>query len=118
LYLDDNLASPLLAHLLRNARHDVQLPVEVGMGGKADAVHFAHAVRDDRICLSQDYGDFENLHDLVVAVRGHHPGIMVVRQDNDPKRDLTPRRIVRAIGNLLGAGVPMADQYVILNQWR
>jgi len=118
LYLDDNLASPLLGRLLRNAGHDVQLPADVGMAGKADAIHFAHAVREDRACLSQDYGDFENLHDLVVAVRGHHPGIVIVRHENDPKRDLTAGGIVRAIGNLVAAGVPVADQYIVLNQWR
>ena len=36
LYLDDDTASPLLAKLLRNAAHDVQMPGEVGMAGAPD----------------------------------------------------------------------------------
>lgn len=118
LYLDDNLASQQLAQRLCSAGHDVQLPAEVGMAGKPDAAHLAHAVRDRRACLSQNYGDFQDLHDLVTAVQGHHPGILIVRQDNDPRRDLTPGGIVRALGKLLAAGVPVADRYIILNHWR
>jgi predicted nuclease of predicted toxin-antitoxin system len=118
LYLDDDLASPVLAKLLRNAGHDVQLPADLGMKGKADSVHLAHAVRDGRGCLTRNYFDFENLHDLVMAVQGHHPGIMIIRRDNDPKRNLKSQDIVQAIAKLLAAGVPIADQYIILNQWR
>jgi hypothetical protein len=39
-------------------------------------------------------------------------------RDNDPKRDLKAHGIVRAIANLLAAGIVLADQYVILNHWR
>lgn len=31
---------------------------------------------------------------------------------------LNQQEIVRAINNLLAAGIPIADQYIILNQWR
>jgi hypothetical protein len=50
--------------------------------------------------------------------QGHHPGILVVRKDNDPTRDLKAAGIVRAIRNLEAAGAPIADQYIILNHWR
>jgi hypothetical protein len=33
LYLDDDTASALLAHLLKKAAHDVQLPSDVGRTG-------------------------------------------------------------------------------------
>lgn len=114
IYLDDDLASRLLTRLLRKPGHDVQIPLDVGMSGKDDPVHLAHAV----ICMSRNYTDFENLHDLVVAVGGHHPGILVVRQDNDPRRDLTPHGIVKATHNIMTAGVPITDQYIVLNHWR
>lgn len=39
LYLDDDIASALLAKLLRQAIHDVQLPLEAGMAGAPDPVH-------------------------------------------------------------------------------
>lgn len=55
---------------------------------------------------------------LIRAAGGQHPGILVVRQDNDLTRDMTARGIVRALANLLAAGVPLPDRYHILNQWR
>src|SRR5262249_30347626 len=106
------------ARRLRQAGHDVQLPQDAGMGGEDDPVHLTHAIEEDRVWLTYNYGDFENLHNLVIKVKGHHPGILVVRRDNDPKRDLNLAGIVRAIANLEAAGVPIADQYIILNHWR
>jgi hypothetical protein len=53
-----------------------------------------------------------------MQVQGHHPGILVIRRDNDPKRDLTPTGIVRAIRNLLAANIPVINEYIILNHWR
>jgi predicted nuclease of predicted toxin-antitoxin system len=118
LYLDDDSASQLLAKLLRNAGHDVQIPSDAAVAGKDDAVHLTHAIQQDRVCLTRNHGDFENLHNLVMAARGSHPGVLVVRQDNDPTRDLSPRGIVRAIQNLLAAGVPVVDRFYVLNHWR
>jgi hypothetical protein len=118
LYLDDDSADPLLAQLLENAAHEVELPKDAGLSGEADPVHLTHAIGDKRILLTKNYRDFEYLHNLIIMAQGHHPGILVVRQDNDPKRDLTTRGIVRAIARLEAAGVPIADSYHILNHWR
>jgi len=118
LYLDDDLAGPLLARLLRNAGHDLVLPTDVGLAGADDSVHFARAIEDNRAVLTRNYRDFENLHNLVVKAQGHHPGVLLVRRDNDPRRNLTPRDIVRAIRNLEAAGLPMTDQCHVLNHWR
>jgi predicted nuclease of predicted toxin-antitoxin system len=118
LYVDDDLAQPLLAALLIKAGHDVRLPKELGLTGAHDAVHLRNAVRETRVFLSGNYRDFEFLHDLILETVGHHPGILIVRRDNDPTRDLSPRGIVRAIGNLALAKVPLQDQYIILNHWR
>jgi hypothetical protein len=118
LYLDDDSASALLVRLLRQAGHDVQIPIDVGMGGEDDPVHLAHAIRDARVLLSGNHHDFENLHDLILVAQGHHSGILVVRKDNDPKRDLSVPGIVRAIGKLLVSKAPVADHLNILNHWR
>jgi predicted nuclease of predicted toxin-antitoxin system len=118
LYLDDDTASGLLARLLRQAGHDVQLPAEVGMVGKKDPVHLAHAVRADRVFLTKNYCDFRDLHDLALALRGQHPGILVIRYDNDRKRDLKLGSIVRALANLQAANVVLVNGYFVLNQWR
>jgi hypothetical protein len=118
LYLDDNIAGAVLIALLRRAGHDVQIPADAGIAGKRDPVHLAHAVRQGRVILSLNYKDFEPLHDLVMAVQGHHPGIFLVRRDNDPRRDLRDAGIARGIGNLLAAGVPIPDAYHVPNHWR
>jgi predicted nuclease of predicted toxin-antitoxin system len=118
LYLDDDCASRLLTRLLSQAGHNVQLPVDVNMSGAADPSHLTHAIRESRVLLTANYDDFEQLHDLVIQAAGHHPGILVIRKENNPKRDLTPRGIVRAIGNFEAANVPIADQFVIVNHWR
>jgi predicted nuclease of predicted toxin-antitoxin system len=118
LYLDDDAASALLATLLRKAGHDVQLPADVGTAGASDAVHLTRAIADDCICLTKNHDDFLILHNLIRQARGTHPGIFVVRQDNDPRRDLTAKGVVSAIRKLEAAGVPIQDEFIILNQWR
>jgi len=118
LYLDDDSAAALLVALLRQAGHDVQIPADVGMDGEDDPIHLSHAVREGRALLSHNYRDFKNLHNLVLTVAGHHPGILVVRKDNNPKRDLTAQGIVRAIARLVASGLPIADDYHVLNHWR
>ena len=49
---------------------------------------------------------------------GHHRGILVVRRDNNPRRDLDEKGIVRAIGKLLAAGAQIQDHFHALNHWR
>jgi predicted nuclease of predicted toxin-antitoxin system len=115
LYLDDDSASPLLVRLMRQAGHDAQLPRDAGLDGVDDPVHLTHAVREGRVCLTGNHDDFRILHNLIEQAQGHHPGILVVRRDNDPRRDMTPRGIVLAIGRLIAANVPITDQIVILN---
>jgi len=118
LYLDNDAASALLVKLLRRATHDAQVPSEIGIRGAPDAVHLTRALADNRICLTRNHDDFWILHNLLMQAGGHHPGILVVRQDNDLTRDLTPKGIVRAIRKLEAAGVPMRSEFVILNHWR
>jgi hypothetical protein len=69
------------------------------------------------VLLTHNHDDFELLHELVRLVGGHHPGILAVRRDNDP-RDLKPPGIVRAIRNLTRAGIPIDDYLHVLNHWR
>lgn len=118
LYLDDDVASPLLAQLLRKAGHDVELPSDIGFSGEDDPVHFRHAAKNDRVLITGNHDDFNDLHWLIIDLQGHHPGVLVIRKDNDPRRDLTSAGVVRALRNLLAANVPIADQFIILNHWR
>ena len=68
--------------------------------------------------VTQDYKDFEDLHDLVMFAGGHHPGILIVRADNDPRNNMSDRQIGVAISRREAAGVPIADHLHVLNHWR
>jgi hypothetical protein len=118
LYLDDDIVGGRLLALLRKAGHDVQIPTDLGLSGKNDQVHLRHAVRSGRACLTRNYGDFEELHELVREVHGIHSGILVVRQDNIRKRDMSPHQIVTAIDKLRASGQTIVNEYHILNLWR
>ena len=110
LYLDDDSVDPRLIRLLRREGHDVQIPADVAVSGRSDQVHLAHAIRAQRAILTRNFGDFEDLHDLVTsAATGHHAGILVVRFDNDPRNNVSPGDIARAVHNLEKAGVTIAD---------
>jgi hypothetical protein len=54
----------------------------------------------------------------VLTAGGGHPGILIVRFDNNPTRDMKSKDIVTAIGKLERSGTPLADQMIVLNQWR
>jgi predicted nuclease of predicted toxin-antitoxin system len=118
LYLDDDMASPLLAKLLQQEGHNVQIPADIGLSGEDDPVHFRRAALEGRAIITGNHDDFEHLHLLLVDLTGHHFGVLIVRRDNDPKRDLKPAGIVRALRNLLAANVPISDQFIVLNLWR
>ena len=118
LYLDDDTAASLLATLLRKAGHDVVIPSDIGMSGHPDPAHLKRAIRDARACVSKNYDDFLLLHELILEAAGNHPGILVIRQENNPARDLTPKGIAAAIRKLEAAGVPVANEYIVLNHWR
>ena len=53
-----------------------------------------------------------------MAAGGHHSGILVVRFDDDPRRNMTDGRIVSAITKLEVAGVRILDGIHVLNHWR
>lgn len=118
LYLDDDIVAKLLVRLLIQDGHDVKEPIAVGLSGSDDPVHLAHAVQSGRVFLSANHDDFRLLQNLLTVAGGHHPGILIVRKDNDPRRDLSARGIVKCIANLAAGQMPLIDQFIILNHWR
>jgi hypothetical protein len=92
--------------LLRQQAHDIEIPA-VKLVGAVDPTQLRHAIHQQRVLLTGNHRDFELLHDLIGEARGSHPGILVVRRDNDPRRDLTPRGIVRALQKLLASNAPI-----------
>jgi len=68
--------------------------------------------------MSYNYDDFSQLHLLIVQCGGSHPGILLIRKDNDPRRDMAPHHIALAIKKLLKSGLAVANQVTTLNHWR
>jgi predicted nuclease of predicted toxin-antitoxin system len=118
LYLDDDLDGPTLARVLRHARHDVLRPADAGLSGADDAVHCTCAIRENRVTLTRNYRDFQNLHNLIMQAQGHHPGILLVRRDDNSKRNMAPQDIARALQNLAAAGLVNVDRCFELNPWQ
>jgi predicted nuclease of predicted toxin-antitoxin system len=118
LYLDDDSAKASLVKLLQKAGHQVVIPVDAGLSGASDPHHLTHTVQNQLVLLTKNHDDFEDLHLLLQTAGGKHAGVLVVRLDNDPSRDMKDRDIVRAIANLETAGVPVANEFHILNHWR
>ena len=117
-YLDDDTADRRLVLHLLNAGHAVVVPAAVHLSGAPDARHFIHAMRQSLVLMTRNHDDFLDLHEVVQVAHGMHPGLLIIRFDNDPTRDMTPRQIVTAISNLESARVPLANQVYILNHWR
>jgi hypothetical protein len=117
LYLDDDSIDGVFVKLLRRAGHEVAIPSDAGLAGADDPVHLTHAIRSGWPLFSFNHDDFEQLHVLIGVAAGHHPGILIVRRDND-RRDLKPAGMVVALSNFLASGNPLADQFVILNHYR
>jgi predicted nuclease of predicted toxin-antitoxin system len=117
-YLDDDTAARRLVALLANAGHGVVVPADVDLSGAPDTRHFIHAMQQSLVLVTRNHDDFLDLHEVVQAAHGTHPGILIVRFDDDPARDMTPRHIVRAISRLESAAVPLQNQVYILNHWR
>jgi predicted nuclease of predicted toxin-antitoxin system len=118
LLLDENMSDPRLAARLRAQAHHPVLTGDVGLLSAADARVLIWAIVQAVPVLTRDYEDFTDLHDLIMAAGGHHPGLLVVRFDNDPRNNLTDRAIVTAINKLESSGLPIPDRIHVLNQWR
>lgn len=118
IYLDDDTAARRLVTLLSNAGHVVVVPADVDLSGAPDTRHFIYAMQQALVLMTRNHDDFLDLHEVVQTAHGTHPGILIVRFDNDPTRDMTPRHIVTAISRLESATVPLENRVYILNHWR
>ncbi len=118
LYVDEDSVHATLVRLMQRAGHDIEIPSDAGLVGRSDAVQLRYSISVGRPLLTANHRDFRELHDLIHMAHGSHAGILIVRRDNDRRRDLTPRGIVTAISHLLAANVPLENEFMILNHWR
>ncbi len=118
IYLDDCTDEDLLITFLQQAGHPVITPRTAGTRGWDDSDHLQYAAQHGCTLLTKNPDDFRNLHSDWQAQGRSHGGILLVYQDNDVTKDMKPRAIVGAIGNLLASGLPIVNEIHILNQWR
>jgi hypothetical protein len=118
LYLDDDTVASLLVGLLRKAGHDVVIPADLGMSGRHDAEHLLRCVNEGRVFLTKNYRDFVPIHGLVIGCTGTHTGIIVIRQEDDRRKNMTPEGIVTAVGKVEQAYPDLTNELVFLNDWR
>jgi predicted nuclease of predicted toxin-antitoxin system len=114
LYLDDCIFSHVLRRLLLLAGFRVVIPADVGLSGARDREHFAYARDHGLTLVTRDPDDFLLLH----GAQSDHAGLLLVYRENNPARDMSAVDIVRAIQNILAAGIPIAGQVHVLNHWR
>ncbi|HEX5106069.1 MAG TPA: DUF5615 family PIN-like protein [Pirellulaceae bacterium] len=118
IYLDEDIAAGQLLTEIRRAGHDVQVPGDAGLLGESDPVQFAHAIRDGGDVMTGNHHDFDELHSLILVAGGKHPGALVIRKDDDRRRDMTNRQIVQALTRLQATAPVHENQLFILNHWR
>jgi predicted nuclease of predicted toxin-antitoxin system len=115
LYLDDCAYDSRLRDILSGPtyNHYVVIPIEAGIRGVDDDLHFAYARSHDLILVTKNPRDFLALH----RATPDHPGILLIYQDNRPS-DMHAADIAHAIQNLADAGVPIPNSVHELNRWR
>jgi hypothetical protein len=116
--LDENMSDRRRASRLKAQEHDPVLAIDVGLLSVADPRVLIWAIAQALPVLTRDSEDFEDLHDLLMAGGGHHPGILLVLFDRDPRHNLSDRGIATAMSKLEAAGIPIPDHMHVLNQWR
>lgn len=114
LLVDEDTQARRLLDALRQAGHDVLSVAEWGGNGLPDAQVFAHAQHQQRVLLTHNVVDF-----LALARQApQHAGVLAIFRDGDPRKTMGYADIVRAIGALEAAQVPVPAQFHILNHWR
>ena len=109
---EDSQAKPLV-NLLRKAGYDVMTANEAALAGLADSIVLDYARENNRVLLTQNCDDFKTLH----QENPHHPGILAIYHNDNRSKDMGRQDIVRAIANLENANIPLANQFIALNQW-
>ncbi len=114
LLVDEDSQARRLLDALRHAGHDVLSVAELGCNGLPDAQVFAQAQSQGRALLTHNVADF-----LALAQQaGEHAGVLAIFRDGNPRNTMDYEQIVRAIGALDAAGLPVQGQFHILNHWR
>jgi predicted nuclease of predicted toxin-antitoxin system len=113
LLIDEDTQDRLLVKFLRYAGHNVLTANQAGLSGQSDEQVLSYAIAHQRILLTLNCQDFEELH----ASIPEHSGIFAIYRDANRSKNMSFKAIVRVIANLEAAKVPLANQFISLNQW-
>ena len=113
LLLDEDIQAKLLVNLLKKAGHDVLTINDVNLTGQLDPMVLDYARQTNRILLTQNCHDFEDLH----HINPNHAGILAVYHEANPLKDMSLKAIIKAISNLETANIALVNQFIALNHW-
>ena len=100
--------------MLAGAGYEVQTPAGAGLTGDDDSGHFRYAQERGFTIVTKDADDFECLHEK----HPRHSGVLAVCEEAERSKNMSYADIVRAIENIVQAGVPLESQFYVLNHWR
>jgi len=118
LYLDDSADDDLLIRLLQRAGHTVESPRQHGLRGVEDDEHLAFAHGHGSAVITFDCADFLELHRRWQGQAKPHSGIVTIYRERDVSRNLTHAQAIVALRKLEVSGTPIANEFIVLNQWR
>ena len=113
LLVDEDTQDKLLIKFLREAGHEVLSVNEANLMGKDDPLILDYAKTCNYVLLTLNCKDFRVLHQESPL----HQGILAIYQEADSSKKMSFRAIVKAIANIEAAQIPLAGQFVNLNQW-
>ena len=117
IYLDDNIDDDLLITALTSAGYTVISLRAVHMRHARDEEHLILSTKEKAILLTKNYKDFRKIHTTYNLRKREHAGIVIFYQYNNPKKDFTIPKIIRALNNLLKSGNIIERQLHVLNLW-
>lgn len=122
LLIDEDSQDKILVAKLKEAGHDVVTAKDADLLGQPDCAVLARAVASNRIVMTRNCEDFCNEAAALKAAGGHHHGILLRYEKNDPEKDMSYDDIVRAVGKIdraVTAGeLELSDLEVSLSYYR
>lgn len=111
IYLDDDMDWKILLNLLRKNGFEVTSPRDVGMLGKGDDKHLRKAIELDSVVLTSD----KNFPDPDPKIK--YKGIIKIYQYKNPKKDMLPQQILKALKNIEKLNINLENKEVKLNDF-
>lgn len=117
LLLDEDIQGRRLVQLLIEAGHNVLTVNDIGFVREKDPRVFEYARENNRILITHNCKDFQLLHEQNLNKGLEHSGILGVYRYNNPLKDLSPEKIIKAIHNLETNSFECKNQFISLNTW-